>query len=132
MNIDTDTKIQNEIQNALNSKLGFEPDPKDPLASYKDLVSDKIRLYFAKARDGHGPVVGYWIKDEINDTLRKNLTVELNNVVPCKYCNNPQENEEAGGWWIWCYITALNESVVDWIVIAMEEVERRALFMINK
>jgi hypothetical protein len=128
MNIDT------KIQNALNSKLGFESDPDDPPVSYKGLVPDKISLYFVKERDGHGPLIGYWIKGEVNDTLRKNLTVEMHNVVIGSYCNNPKEeyDEEGGCWWIWCDVTASNESVVDWLITAMEEVERRALFMINK
>jgi hypothetical protein len=129
MNVDT------KIFNALNTRLGFETDPDDPPATYKGLVPGKISLYFVKARDGNGPQVGYWIKGEVNDTLRKNLTVEMNNVfLNSSYCNNPKTeyDEAGGGWWIWCDITAANESVVEWLVTAMEEVERRALFMINK
>jgi hypothetical protein len=127
-------KVDTKIQNALNSSLRFESDPEDPPASYKGVVPGKISLFFVKERDGHGPQIGYWIKGEVNDTLRKNLTVELNNAVSGKYCNNPKEeyDEEEGCWWIWCEVTASNESVVDWLVTAMEEVERRALFMINK
>lgn len=127
-------KIDTKILRALQERLGYEDDPNDQGWTPKPLIANKIFLYFVKERDGHGPNIGYWMKGDVNDGLRKNLTVELNNVVSGNRCSRAKEDhydEDGGGWWIYCDITVINDSIVDWLVTAMEEVERRALFTIN-
>jgi hypothetical protein len=122
-----------KIYNALG-KNGFEPDPDDPPATYKSLVPDKIYLYFVKERDGNAPQLGYLVSKVVNSTLRKNLKIEFSNcLVGTGKCSEVQESaeDENGNFWIWCDITVLNDSIVDWILTMLNQVESRALFTIK-
>lgn len=118
-------------------KIGFEPDPPDnTFVVYKGLDSDgewtNVSLYFSDD-DGKGKLdFGFWVEETVDETLRENLKVELNNVALGNKCGKPKEEEAEGGFWVYCTLTAKNDSVVEWLISAMEELERRAMFMINK
>jgi hypothetical protein len=112
-------------------KAGFEVDDDGRL--YKALIPNKIALYFEKESDAGGPYLGIWMVQSISSTKRNNLKVELHNIALGKNCSDVcDETDGDGGYWIWCEVTALNDSILDWIVSTMEELERRALFEINK
>jgi hypothetical protein len=120
--------VSSKVFRALE-KIGFEYDPpEDTSAVYKGLISGgewtKISLYFAEALN-----FGFYADQSVNKILLENLKVELHNVVG-KKCTDPVISDDEG-LWIYCTITVANDTTVDWIKSTMEELERRALFLIN-
>ena len=119
-------------------KVGFEYDPpENTFVVYKALESGgeatMVMLYFSDD-DGKGKLdFGFWIDGSVNKTLRNNLKVELHNVAVGNKCSDPEEvSDDEGGFWVFCTITVINDSIVDWVKSTMEELERRAMFIINK
>ncbi|MDR1867111.1 MAG: hypothetical protein LBQ77_02450 [Treponema sp.] len=125
--------VSGKILSALKTKLDFEKD-RDGAMMWKELIPD-ISLFFQKENtrgDEGGPFVGFWIGDAISTTLRDNLKVELHNCFTGQKCSDVSIVKDEDGFWVACTITVLSDSVVDWIVTATEELERRAVFMINR
>jgi hypothetical protein len=115
-------------------KNGFERDSENPFVTYKGLESGgewtNCSLYFC---DDEGKFdFGFWLESSVNQTLRNNLRVELHNVVDVNKCSDATVSPDEGGAWVYCTLNITNESIVDWLKSTMEELERRALFMINK
>jgi hypothetical protein len=117
--------IGDDIYEALNSKLGFAPDPVDDTsATYKTLVPGKIWLYFGRGDKNEGPWYGFWIEGAINPTLRHNLGIELHN----DFSVDAGEVIDEG---VYVYRTLTSESVsasviINSVVEAMKELENRA------
>jgi hypothetical protein len=142
-------RFDTKILRAFQERLGYEADPDDSgwtfkaLSAqkrwFKPLVAQKIGLYFVKAREGHVPQIGFYVKGEVDDTLRKNLGIEMNNVTSNitngRYCKSVKEayDESDDCWWGYCDITVEDEdeAVIDWLITVMKEVERRASFTLN-
>jgi hypothetical protein len=118
--------ISDEIAAKLQEKLGYDA-PDDDGALFKELSKGKIWLYFGKENNG-GPWMGFWIEKTAGEALRKNLTTELNNMVMGKNCGDLTDD----GVFVYYDIVSSNNSVVDWVVSAMEELERRAKWEIDR
>jgi hypothetical protein len=113
-------------------KNGFDYDPPENAHLIYKGLANGVALYFEKEGDEGGPWMGFWVEGSVNSTLRDNLKTELHNTATGSKCGETGELPEDGGFWIYCPIIATDDSIVDWIVSTLEEVGRRALFMINK
>ena len=115
--------------------FGYDP-PEDTSTIYKGLVSGgewtNVSLYCWKD-DANGRLdFGFFVGKSVDRTLRSNLRVELHNVAGVNKCSDAAESSDDDGFWVYCTLTVINSSIIDWIKSTMEELERRAMFMINK
>jgi hypothetical protein len=99
---------------------------------YKSLLTDKVSLYFEKEGDAGGPYLGIWMVQSLNSTIRNNLKTELHNIVIGKDYSDVHDVVDGNDYWIWCDITAINDSIVDKVISTMVELGRRTLFTINQ
>jgi hypothetical protein len=128
--------VSDKIFRALE-KAGFEHDPpEDTSTIYKGLVSGgewtNVSLYCWKDDDNGRVDFGYFVDKSVDRTLRSNLRVELHNVAGVSKCSDAAESSDDAGFWVYSTLTIINDSIVDWVKSTMEELERRALFTINK
>jgi hypothetical protein len=70
----------------------------------------------------------------VNKTLRNNLKVEFGNTLVGNRnkCGDIDESPSDNDIWIYCALVDTDDSIIDWVVTIMEEIERRALFAINR
>jgi hypothetical protein len=116
-------------------KMGFDYLPGDTSVIYRGLFSDgqwtNISLY-SSLDDAGNQHFGFYIAKTIDKRLQNNLKVELHNVVVGNKCTDPQELPGDGQCWIYCTLSVINDSTIDWLKASLQELERRALFLINK
>jgi hypothetical protein len=129
-NMNDALSLSDKICSALEQK-GFEYDPPENTnVIYKGLANG-VSLYFEKENDSGGPWMGLWVDASVSAHLRGNLKVEFHNATFGGKCGETKELPDEGGFWIYCPITAVNNSIVDWIISTLEEVGRRILFAID-
>jgi hypothetical protein len=125
--------VSDKIYRALEKK-GFEPDPPEDTNLIYKVLTGSVSLYFQKEDESEserGPWMGLWVADTVSSTVRNNLKIEFHNAAIGGKCGDMREFQDEGGFWINCVITAVNDSVVNWVASTMEEAERRILFTIN-
>jgi hypothetical protein len=122
--------FKGKIAAKLQEKLGFT-EPNEAGSVAKELLKDKVTLFFYLGNEDDEddvPSLGFMVDKSAGKWLYENLDVELRNTLMDKYCGNKQADGEEISYIIQ---VASSNTAVDWIVAATEELERRAIWVID-